>query len=63
LTATEQRYSTCEQELLAIVYALSKFRLNVFGHKILIKPDTKALSFLQKCTLTSNRIARWVMQL
>jgi hypothetical protein len=63
LTATEQRYSTCEQELLAVIYALSKFRLYVFGHKILIKTDSKALSFLQKCALTSNRIARWVMQL
>jgi hypothetical protein len=63
LTATEQRYSTCEQELLAIVYALSKFRIYVFGHKILVRTDSKALSFLQKCTLTSNRIARWVMQL
>ena len=33
LTATEQKYSTCEQELLAIVYALNKFRIYVFGHK------------------------------
>jgi hypothetical protein len=45
LTATEQRYSTCEQELLAIVYALSKFRLYVFGHKILIKPTVKLCHF------------------
>ena len=63
LTATEQQYSTCEQELLAIVYALSKFRIYVFGHKILLRTDNKALTFLQKCTLTSNRIARWVLQL
>jgi hypothetical protein len=61
-TATEQKYSTCEQELLAIVYAL-KFRIYVFGHKILPRNDNKALSFLQKCTMTSNRIARWVLQL
>ena len=37
LTATEQKYSTCEQELLAIVYALNKFRIYVFGHKILLR--------------------------
>jgi len=27
LTLAEQRYSTCEQELLAIVYALQNFRI------------------------------------
>jgi len=32
LTATELKSSTCEQELLATVYALNKFRIYVFGH-------------------------------
>ena len=31
LTLAERRYSTCEQELLAIVYALQKFRIYIFG--------------------------------
>jgi hypothetical protein len=48
LTVTEQKYSTCEQELLAIVYALNKFRIDVFGHKILLRTDSKALSFFTK---------------
>ena len=30
LTTTEQKYSTCEQELLAIVYALNKFQICVW---------------------------------
>jgi ribonuclease HI len=50
LTATEQKYSTCEEELLALVYALNKLRIYVFGHKILLRTDNKAVSFLQKCT-------------
>jgi hypothetical protein len=50
-------------ELLAIVYALNKFRIYVFGHKILLRTDNKALSFLQKRTMISNRITRWVLQL
>ena len=54
LTATEQKYSTCEQEFLATVYALNKFRIYVFGHKILLRTDNKDLSFLQKCTTTSK---------
>ncbi|KDQ71468.1 hypothetical protein L798_14128, partial [Zootermopsis nevadensis] len=63
LTPTEQRYSVAEQELLAIVYALDKFRIYVFGHTIHLNTDNKALSFLNKCALTSNRIARWTMQI
>ena len=63
MTATEQKYSTCGQELLTIVCALNKFRIYVFGHKILLRTDNKALSFLQKCTVTSKIIARWVLQL
>jgi hypothetical protein len=47
LTAAEPKYSTCEQELLAVVYALNKFRIYVFGHKILLITDNKALSLLQ----------------
>jgi hypothetical protein len=45
LTLAEQRYSTCEQELLAIVYALQKFRIYVFGLKIMLYTDNKSLSF------------------
>jgi hypothetical protein len=63
LNPTEQRYSTCEQELLAVVYALQKFRIYVFGHKITVYSDNKALSFLKKCNLTSNRVTRWTMQI
>jgi hypothetical protein len=63
LTLAEQRYSTCEQELLAIVYALQKFRIYVFGHKVTIYSDNKALTFLKRCALSSGRITRWMLQL
>jgi len=48
LTATEQKYSTCEQELLAIVYALNKFRIYVFGHKILLRNDNMSFFIFTK---------------
>jgi hypothetical protein len=63
LTATEKRYSTCEQELLAVVYALQKFRIYAIGHEITVYSDNKALSFLKRCNLTSGRVTRWIMQL
>jgi hypothetical protein len=63
LTPVEQRYTTCERELLAIIYALQKFRIYVYGRKITINSDNKALSFLDRCVVTSNRVARWMIQL
>jgi hypothetical protein len=63
LSPAERRYSTCEQELLAVVYALQKFRIYVTGHSITVYSDNKALSFLKQWNLTSSRITCWVMQL
>jgi transposase InsO family protein len=63
LSPTERRYSTCEQELLAVVYALQKFRIYVTGHPVTVYSDNKALSFLGRCNLVSNRVTRWIMQL
>jgi hypothetical protein len=63
LSPVERRYSTCEQELLAVVFALQKFRIYVLGHPITVYSDNKALSFLKRCNLTSGRITRWVLQL
>jgi hypothetical protein len=63
LSSTERKYSTCEQELLAVVYALQKYRVYIFGYNITVYSDNKALSFLRKCSLTSNRVTRWVNQI
>jgi len=46
LTQTEQRYTTCEQELLGIIFALEKFRIYIYGHKILLYTDNKSVTFL-----------------
>jgi transposase InsO family protein len=59
----QQRYSVAEQELLAIIYALTKFRLYIYGSEVTLYTDNRALSFLDRCTLTSSRITRWVMEL
>jgi hypothetical protein len=63
LTAAESKFSVCEQELLAVVYALQKFRLYIFGQHVTVYSDNKALSFMKKCNLVSNRITRWIMQI
>jgi ribonuclease HI len=59
----DKRYTNCEQELLAVVYALEKFRVHVYGNKIFVNTDNRALTFLQKCVITSNRVARWLIRI
>jgi ribonuclease HI len=61
LSPTEQQYTTCEQELLAIVHALQRFRIYVYGRKIKLYTDSQALTFLNRCAITSNRVARWML--
>jgi hypothetical protein len=61
MNSAEKRYTTCKQELLAVIYAFEKFKIHVYGNKILLNTDNRALIFLQKCAVTSNRIARWLI--
>jgi hypothetical protein len=63
LNAAEQRYSACERELLAIVYALNRFKIYIYGHKIALCTDNKSLTFLNKCVVTSNRVPRWILNI
>lgn len=52
-----------EQEvgLLETVYSVEKFRIYIFDHEIYLNPDNKAISFINSCAMTSNKIARRVM--
>jgi len=47
-TPAEQRYTTCELELMAIVYALRKFRICIYGHKVTLNTDHKSLIFFKE---------------
>jgi hypothetical protein len=58
LTATEQRYSTTEREMLAIVYGyLSCYHL-VYGRKIIFGTDHKPLVTLSKLKRPFDRLGR-----
>ena len=63
LKPVEQRYTTCEKELLAIVDALQKFKVHIYGRKVILNTDNRALTFLNKCIVTSNRVARWMIDI
>ena len=63
LKPAELQYTTCEKELLAIVDALQHFKIHVYGRKITLNTDNQALTFLNKCVVTSNRVARWITEI
>jgi hypothetical protein len=59
----EKRYTTCEKEILAVVYALEKFRVHIYGKIFFVNTDSRVLTILQKCVITSNRVARWLIRI
>lgn len=61
LKGPELNYTTTENELLAIVHALQKFRLYLTGISFDIRTDHKALTFLKQCRFLNERLTRWVL--
>lgn len=63
LRDAETRYTTTEQELLAVIWALKKWNIFLYGQNILIKTDHKALTFATGCLLVNDRMTRWILTL
>uniref|UniRef100_A0A1B6G9I6 RNA-directed DNA polymerase n=1 Tax=Cuerna arida TaxID=1464854 RepID=A0A1B6G9I6_9HEMI len=61
LQPAEQRFTTTEKELLAIVYCLQKTRYLILGAKLKILTDNHAITFLKTCKLLNNRLTRWIL--
>ena len=56
-------YTTTEKKLLAVVYALEKFRPYIMGSKIVIYTDHETLKYLFSKKEAKPRLIRWVMLL
>jgi len=57
----ECRYSTVERELLSIYFALNKFRNYVYGKRIKVLSDHRALQWLSSVVKTNSRLAKWAL--
>ncbi|KAH9773330.1 hypothetical protein KPL71_013298 [Citrus sinensis] len=63
LNDAQLNYSTTEKEMLAVVFALEKFRSYLIGYKIIIFTDHAALKYLLTKKDAKARLIRWVLLL
>ena len=63
LNEAQRNYTTSEKELLAVVYALDKFRSYLIGSDIVIFTDHSALKYLLTKQNSKARLIRWVLLL
>ena len=63
LNEAQRNYTTTKKELLAVVYALDKFRAYLIGSDIIIFTDHSALKYLLTKQNAKARLIRWVLLL
>ena len=63
LSDAQMNYTTTEKELLAVVFALEKFRSYLLGSKVLVYSDHAALRHLLSKKDTKPRLIRWILLL
>ncbi|CAM8968873.1 unnamed protein product [Rhodiola kirilowii] len=63
LDAAQRNYSTTEKELLAIVFALEKFRSYLLGTKVVVFSDHAAIRYLMTKKEAKPWLIRWILLL
>jgi hypothetical protein len=63
LTGPQLNYVTIEKELLAVVFAIKKFRSYLVGDKVIVYTDHAALKYLLTKKDAKSRLVRWILLL
>jgi hypothetical protein len=63
LNSAQMNYTTTEKELLAVVFALDKFRSYLMGTSIVVFTDHTALRYLLSKKDAKTRLIRWILLL
>jgi hypothetical protein len=63
LTGLQLNYATTENELLAVVFAIDKFRSYLVGAKVIVYSDYTALKYLLTKKDAKPHLIRWILLL
>lgn len=63
LLPREERYSTVEQECLAIKLGVEAFKVYLIGRPFVIQTDHRSLKWLNRLKESNNRLTRWSLAL
>jgi hypothetical protein len=63
LTGAQLNYATTEKELLAVVFAIDKFRSYLVGAKMIVHTDHAALKYMLSKKDAKPRLIRWILLL
>ena len=63
LNDAQKNYTTTEKELLAVVYALNKFRAFLIGSSIMVFTNHSTLKYLLTKKDAKARLIRWILLL
>ena len=63
LDEAQVNYATTEKELLAMVYAMDKFRSYLVGSKVVVYTDHSTLKYLLSKKDAKPRLIRWILLL
>ena len=63
LTGPQLNYATTEKELLAVIFAIDKFRSYLVGAKVIVYTDHAALKYLPTKKDAKPRLIRWILLL
>ncbi|XP_070188629.1 uncharacterized protein [Littorina saxatilis] len=63
LNNAEKNYATVEKECLAIVWAIRKFEVYLYGREFELQTDHQSLQHLQRSKTSNGRLMRWALLL
>ncbi|PIK55020.1 hypothetical protein BSL78_08068 [Apostichopus japonicus] len=61
LQPREVKYATIEKECLAVVWAMEKFQIYLYGVEFLLETDHHPLVYINKAKIKNSRVLRWAL--
>lgn len=61
LSRSEAKFSAIERECFAIIWALRKFKVYLYGTEFTLQTDHQPLHYMDKAKFLNDRIMRWAM--